>query len=125
MLLGTADTSWMKAVQNTAMPDTAIIYRAGTAADGMGGITETWTATGTVSCRLDMMPMDRREAVTGGQIVSKSRWFVTMPGTADVLASDRIEINNRTFEVTFVNNDRSWRTALRAEVIAHNEEQRL
>lgn len=124
-LLPAADLTWMRTEQDRAQPGTAIIYRRADVADNMGGYDESWSAVGTVTARLYPQKLEEREMVAGQQIISKSRWFVTMPNGTSVLAQDRIEMDSRTFEVTFVNNDEGYKTAVRAEVVAHNEEQRL
>lgn len=125
-LLAANDLVWMRAQQERIQPGTAVISRATLNSDGMGGNTETWGAIGTVTARLyPMAQRSDREMVTGGQIVSKSRWFVTMPNGTDVQPTDRVTMEGRTFEVTFINNDESFMTALRVEVVAHNEETRL
>jgi len=125
-LLPAADLSWMRTEQERAQNGTAVISRATLAADNYGGQTETWAAIGTVTARLDPMAQrSDREMVSGGQIISKSRWFVTVPIGTDVLATDRVAMGGRTLEVTFVNNDQTYDTALRIECVAHNEETRL
>ena len=124
-LLGAADLTWMQATQNSALPGTIVIQRMSGSADGMGGYNETWAAVGTVIGRI--YPINSRaqsEDETGGQVVSLTRWFATVPVGTDVTAKDRLLSSSRTWEVTEVNNDESYQTAVRCQVIAYNEEQR-
>lgn len=123
-LLSAGDLARMRAQQENYLPQTAVIERYSTSADGMGGFTESWTAVGTVSCRLRPMEVEQREMVAGEQMISESRWIVTVPHGTDVTAKDRLQISSRTFQVTFVNNDEGYQTAVRCECTAFNEEQR-
>ena len=123
--LTAAELVAMRSVEEEIMSSTCVIERATYAADGMGGRTETWAAIGTVAC--DLYPQRRieREKAMGGQIASASLWFVTVPTTTSVLARDRLLIDSRTFEVTFVPNNADHLTALQIEAQAYNEERRV
>lgn len=121
-LITNTEIAWMRGVQVQAQPGTAVIQRATLASDGMGGQTETWAAIGTVTARLMPVSPTQREFVTGSQITTVAKWYVTVPGTATVLASDRIVIGTRLFEVTFVPNNQDYRTALHVECVSLNEE---
>jgi len=116
----------MRAVQRDVMPGSAIIQRATLASDGMGNFNQTWLAAATVPARL--YPQTLRgmgEDTSGGaQVISMTRWFVTLPYGSTVTASDRLSIDGRTFEIYQVNNDEMYSTAVRCEVYAFNEEQR-
>ena len=123
--LTAAELTAMRAIEEEVMSSTCIIERATYAADGMGGQTETWAAIGTVVC--DAYPQSRieREKVMGGQVTSSPLWFVTVPTTTSVIARDRLLIDSRTFEVTFVPNSADHLTALQVEVQTYNEERRV
>lgn len=123
--LTAAELSAMRSVEEEIMSSTCVVERATYAADGMGGQRETWAAVGTVAC--DLYPINSRadrERYGGGQMLSTGGWFVTMPTTANVLARDRLLIDSRTFEVTFVPNNADHLTALQVEAKAFNEERR-
>lgn len=67
--------------------------------DSGGGASQSWTAGGTVDCRVD--PLTAQSRVTGGQIDERSTHLVTVPPGTSVNASDRFAIAGRgTFEVT-------------------------
>jgi head-tail adaptor len=122
-LIDTADLSWMRAMQNSALPGTAIIQRVTLAADGMGGYRETWSNVGTVDARLyTQASRALAEGEQGAQIVAETRWYVTMPVGTSVTAADRLSISGRLFEVTEVNNTQDWKTAVRCSVQAMNDE---
>lgn len=125
-MLTAAELTAMRTVEESVMSGTAIISRYALTADGMGGYSEAWTNVGTVSC--DLWPINRRgdrERVVGAQMTQDANWFITVPYDTMVTAKDRIIIDSRTFEVVFVPNDISWKTALRVEAKAHNEELRI
>lgn len=115
----------MRDVQERAMPGSVVIERHTLASDGRGGYSETWAAVGTVTGRI--YPMVRRgmsETVGGGQVISETSWFATLPVGTDVDARDRLVVGSRSWEVMRVNNDEMWQTAVRCELQAHNEERR-
>jgi len=126
-MLTATELSAMREVEESAMPSTGIIKRRALTPDGMGGFTEAWAAVGTVPCDVWQINKrgDREKTTEGGQTISKADWFITAPYDTNLLAADRIDIDSRTFEITFVPNDSSWLTALRAEAVTHNEEQRV
>lgn len=109
------------------MPGSVVIERYTRTSDGAGGVYETWAAVGTVDGRI--YPQTQRsqnaEMVAGAQIMSMTGWMATMPNGTDVLAQDRLLYNSRTWEVTKVNNDQMWQTAVRCELEAMNEERRI
>lgn len=126
-MLSAAELAAMRDIEELVMPSTGVIERYGLTSDGIGGFTEAWAAVGTVSC--DLWPVNQREERerfrSGGQIISKSDWFVTVPFDTNITAADRIVVDGRSFEIVFVPSDRSWSTALRCEAVAHNEERRV
>ena len=126
MLIGAPDLAWMKAIQARAMPGTIIIERHTLTRDQLGGFSEVWAAVGTVTGRI--YPQNTRsfgEPVVGERVTSEGRWFATMPVGTDVLASDRLYYASRSWEVVRVNNDEMWQTAVRAECVSYNEEDRV
>lgn len=122
-MLTAGELAAMQAVQNRALPGTVVIERYGLTADGMGGYTEAWTAAGTVTGRI--YPAAGSERVTGGQPVSVAQWQGTFPVGTSLSAKDRVRYAGRTFEVTAVNNGEMWQTAVRADLLAMNEEARV
>lgn len=123
-LLGAADLTWMQATQQSVMPNgTVVIYRMTAVADGMGGFTETWPAVGTVQGRIySMNSRAYAEQEAGGQLVSTTRWYGTLPTGTNVTAADRLGANGRKWHVASVNNDQDWQTAVRCELQSLNED---
>lgn len=123
-MISTAELTAMRATQGSAMPGTVVVERRTLTADGMGGETETWAAVGTVDGRIYPITQRGTEPVTGGQPISMTEWWGTLPVGTDVVAADRLLYQSRTWEVVAVNNDEVWQTALRCELKAFNEERR-
>ena len=124
MLLSPNELASIRSVRNGFMPDTGIIYRYVLTGDGMGGQAEAWTAAGTVNCYVWTRQAMDNEIASGGQITSRTHWYIEMPYDTVVDARDWIEVNGRTFQVQVVPNDASILSGLRLEVLALNEETR-
>lgn len=118
------DLMRMRAQQERFLPQSGVIQRATLTRDAFGGYAEAWVAVGTVDCRVYPRDRETRERVTGGQVVSPTRWDVTAPFGTDVRAEDRWLIGGRTFLVEGVNSGEGYQTAVRCECLALNEEQR-
>ena len=125
-LIRNHELKWMRALQERAQPGTVVIYRRTLTRDAMGGFSEAWAAAGTAIGRI--YPQNSRafgEPVMGERVTSESRWFATFPVGTDVTAEDRLSYESRTWEVIRVNNDEMYQTAVRAEIVAYNEEARV
>lgn len=124
----TDDLTFMRQTQTDALPGTAVIYSTlGTVSDGQGGFYDGTVAIGTVPARL--YPRTNRiaqeSAANGAQVISLTQWWITMPWDTTVDASHRISMDGRTWEIQSLNNDEHWRTAIRCQVNALNEENRF
>lgn len=125
MLLSSSELASIRTIRNGFMPDVGIIYRYNLTSDGMGGSSEAWPAAGTVNCYVwTRTSTDTNEIITGGQVTSRTQWYIEVPHNTMITAKDNIEVNSRTFQVVSVPNDASILSGLRLEVIALNEEQR-
>ena len=124
-LLTADDLTYMQATQEQALPGAVVIERDTNSSDGMGGSYQTWAGVGTVEGRI--YPQRRRstaEAIAGAQVASEMQWWATFPVGTDVIASDRLLYQSRTWEVVTVNNDSMYQTAIRCELSTMNEERR-
>ncbi len=124
LLLSASELASIRSAREGFLPDTGIIYRHTPTSDGMGGNSEAWAAVGTVNCYVWTREATDSELVSGGQMTSRTRWYIEVPHTTTIDAKDWIEVNSRTFQVTVVPNDASILSGLRLEVTALNEEQR-
>ncbi|UYN89892.1 MAG: phage head closure protein [Anaerolineales bacterium] len=114
MTLTAAELADMRATIAELLPDTCVIKTLTTAPDGMGGQTETWSASGTATCRLDRRSGNERMA--GGAIRAYGEWVLTVPYNTALTTDNRVEHNGLTYNVTEVNSDKSWKDCVRATV---------
>lgn len=124
MLLTNPVPSWMTATQQSIMPGTVVIERYTMTPDGAGNQYEAWAAVGTVIGRIYPQRTQGLEMVGGAQVLSETRWWGTLPVGTDVIERDRLVYSGRSWEVTRVNNDEMFQTAVRAELESENEERR-
>lgn len=111
-MLNAADLASMRATAEQALPGTAIIQSGTLVSDGGGGQTETFAASGTVSCRV--APAAGNEREEGDRIVADSQYVITLPADTTVETDDRIVVAGITYNVTAVR-DRSWEVTRRVE----------
>lgn len=102
----------MRTVAEQALPGTAVIQSGTLASDGGGGWTETFTASGTVSCRV--APVTGVENEVGDRVAAESQYVITLPAETTVETDDRIVVAGVTYNVTAVR-DRSWEVTRRVE----------
>lgn len=113
MSLTSSDLAMERASQDAWMPDTVLVKRRVQTANTSGGYTFTWPAT--------THAYDGRLSANGipSEYLALARergrmaWMVTLPHDADVLATDRLSVGNRTLEVLGFHSGGSWITALR------------
>jgi head-tail adaptor len=105
----------MRAELEKLLPDPCIILTAGSATpNGAGEVSETWTASGTVNCRLD--PIKGRTAIAGGAVDPYQRMQLTLPYNAGVTTANRVQIGGVDYNVVGILFGNSWALDLRAEV---------
>ena len=115
-MLTAAELADMRSVQAQAMAGTAVVSRKTLTADGMGGFTETWSAAGTVSCRVWPARESGAESLIADRITEADAWVITVPYATDVTAKDRIVADGRTFEVVSAI-AHTWETARRVVAV--------
>lgn len=114
-MLTAADLASMRAVLEQSLPGTAVIQSGTLASDNGGGYTETFTAAGTVACRI--APVVNRggaEGETGGRIEADAQYVITLPAETTIETDDRIVADGVTYNVVAVR-DRSWEVSRRVE----------
>lgn len=99
-MISSTDLTWMRAEQAKILPDTCTIQQKGEVANGVGGHTVTYTTRASgVACRLDETFRQTREMKVGDKQVSVSQFRFFLPANQTVVATDRILVGSRTFEV--------------------------
>lgn len=104
----------MRASAETALPGTAVVQSQAFASDGGGGGSQTWSASGTLACRIAPLQGDERE--TGDRIAAYADYVVTLPFDASVDTGSRLLIDGETYNVAAIR-DRSWNLTTRVEVV--------
>lgn len=112
-MLTAAEISAMRETAETALPDSAVIYSRSWASDGGGGGTTTWTAAGTVDCRL--APIRGDETIEGERVTAEADSIITVPQASSVTTDSRIVTGGGTFNVEAIRS-RSWEITKRLEV---------
>lgn len=115
-MLSAAELADMRTVQAEAMAGTAVISRKTLTTDGMGGFTETWAASGTVTCRVWPATESGAESLIADRITESDAWVITVPYATDVTAKDRVVADGRTFEVVSAI-AHTWETARRVVAV--------
>lgn len=114
MTLSATELAGMREDIETLLPDTCVIQSKTSTPDGMGGQSESWSASGTANCRLDRQ--SGNETVAGGAIRPYSQWVLTMPYQTSVTVQNRAEHGGLTYNIVEVNLDKSWPDCVRAIV---------
>jgi head-tail adaptor len=103
----------MRATASEALPGTAIISSQTFASDGGGGGSLTWTAGGTVDCRI--APLNGSEGERAERIAADAEYIVTLPQGTSVTTNSQLAIGGGTFAVEAIR-DRSYEVTTRVEV---------
>src|SRR5688500_8030887 len=90
----------MRTTAAEALPGTAVIQGYSYTSDGGGAGDYTWTASGTVDCRL--APMRAGEREIADRISADADYIVTLPATATVTTNSRLLIAGGTFNVAAI-----------------------
>ena len=78
----------------------ATVLRKARVSDGAGGSTDTYVEVATAACNFERSQVRPREAEYAELIRNLSYWdFSFVPGSVDVVATDRLQVGTRTFEV--------------------------
>jgi SPP1 family predicted phage head-tail adaptor len=116
MTISAAELAAMRAELETLLPDTCVISHGSLTPNGSGEFTTTWTASGTVACRID--PIKAGEGLNGGAVQPYSTFRVTLPYSATVTHDDHLTIGGTVYEILSVSVGNSWSLDQRFEVQA-------
>src|SRR5262249_59535373 len=111
-LLSQRQLNRLRDIGKRALPDTAIILRRTLVDDGNGGQESTYASVGTAACRISFAGSKSEPALKdrqqGGRITPQQEWIVTLAHDANVLETDRLQINGETYEIISSMRRRSW-----------------
>lgn len=116
--LSTAELVQMRHTADTYLAGTAVIHTATKTADGQGGYTWTYAATGTVDARLS--PEDQRsggEPIVGSRVAEVAPWILTVPASTSIDEDDRVVYNTVTYEVSEVLTCIPWEISRRVRLM--------
>jgi head-tail adaptor len=116
-MLTDVDLNDMRAAIAELLPATCHILSVTRTSDGQGGFTDTWgTATANVSCRLDYKRGDER--VFGATNQPYNGFVLSLPYDKTITAANRVKIGTTQYNVTMVDNGKSWAAVRRAALEA-------
>ena len=111
-MMSNSDLAYVRAQAEEALPITVTIQTLSRDADGQGGYIEVWNDSyQNVPARL--AEMSGREATLRNREGAVGDWVLTVAHDQAISAEDRVVYEGLEYEVTFVNDARSWRTAKR------------
>lgn len=116
LMLSAAELAGLRAEVRGLLPDTAVISRATTTTNSSGAWSETYSAAGTVVCRLDPFKMATGEQVIAAQERGRAWYQLSVPWDADLRDGDRVTVSSVTYELVQVHDDHSQRLVRRAIV---------
>ena len=109
--------SQMRADVANMLPDTAVIQTFGTVAQSSDGFAGgTYTATGTVVCRLDPLGKNAAVRLALEREVTAYTYQLTVPYDTALVHNARVVVNSNTYEVIQLDVDHSWNVSKRAIV---------
>jgi len=104
--------AYVRAEAEKALPDTCDIWARQISSDGQGGYSEAWALTYKgIACRL--AERSGKETFLAGRETVEGNWVLTVAYDQSVDEQMRIEYQAHTYEVKFVNDDRSHDTVRR------------
>lgn len=124
-LLTSADISYMRSVEEQAMPSTATIYRLSYTSTPLGDQDEDWASQGTVSCDVWISGSSTGEKNSDSETISMGDYYISVPVGTDIRAEDMLDIDGVTYLITFVPKSQSWQTNIRVEATNLNNELRV
>src|SRR5690348_9738141 len=99
-VLSATEIASMRSALETLLPDTCVYYSASITPDGQGGGTASWTAGGTVVCRLDHTGGNRE--TIGESVIPANTWLLTVPQGTHLNTQMQIVHNGLTYAISDV-----------------------
>jgi hypothetical protein len=121
-MLTESELSGMRQAILEVMPATALVKRATSASDGMGGQTLNWTTViASVACQVEMPSGNAPGMSQIGRVVAERAgnrmvWVATFPYGTDIREGDQITVSGQVYEIIYTFNG-SWDIARMAMVV--------
>lgn len=106
----------MRADVANLLPDSCVIYSPSYASDGAGGGTLTYSAVGTVACRVDPINLREQIAIQAQGEKLKSMYQLTLPYDTTIAANYQVVTGGKTYQVEQMDIDHSGRVSRRAKI---------
>jgi len=109
MTLTAAELAQARSDAEELLPSTCTIQVRSTAADGYGGVSESWSDTDDVPCRLDNVSVKARMEGSGDKTTVHDAWTLFVHWDRSIAAGNRVVFGGDTYEVISVQDDHDWR----------------
>lgn len=107
----------MRAQAAELLPDTCVIQTRSVVNDGEGGVTENWTASGTVACRMDIISARTRTEVQAAREARTTFYQLTVPYDTMLDIFSQMVHAGVTYQVAEIHQHESWPVTKRARVV--------
>lgn len=114
--LSAAQLARMREQVEMMLPGTAVIQARSLSSDGAGGQTESWTARGTVACRVDPVPRAMQLDDAGQAEALRVEYQITLGWDVTIEPTDRIVTGGETYEIRQFQAEHSWNVSKRVKV---------
>lgn len=116
-MLTAQEIAAMRQTLTASLPEQAQIQRPGQSADGLGGVTESWTTVATVACRRSPAQQTAQEQLIAESVRPRVLWRLTLPANTDIRPADRVQLGAVRYTVQGVLAPRSEELAVIALVL--------
>lgn len=118
-MFSTPEVSDLALMWESALPDTCVLAHRGGTTDGYDNAgSATYTAYGTVACRIAPARFRAAETINGGQILATDYMVANLAYRTDLLPTDRLTANGLTYEVQGNLDGRSYPYGLAVAITA-------
>jgi len=114
MTLTDAELTQARLDAEELLPSTCTIQVRNTSPDGQGGVTESWSDTDGVPCRLDSMNVAGKSSASGDKFTIHDVWTLYVHWDRSIAPGNRVVFDSDTYEVLSVQDDDDWRLLRRA-----------
>lgn len=115
-MLTAAELNDMRETLEESLVDTAVLQTSSWESDGMGGGTTSWTASGTVPCRIAPALAGEGEVVDGGRVQPDYEYVVTLPADTSINEDMQLLIDSATYSIVSLRVPRSYAVSCRVMV---------
>lgn len=108
----TSEITAQRDAAEMTFPGTCVISRMAEVPDGQGGLVQSWAAVGTVNCRI----VSNTSMATVVASQNMGDYTLTVPHDTVIYFEDKVTLDGFDYRVTFVDDARAWKTAIRVQI---------